>query len=168
MELVSFSALPDHSRLWIFTSDTTIGEEKQPAIRSEVEDFLRSWNAHGKPVEAGYELREGKFLMIGASDRAEDPSGCSIDALTRFVRSLGETLGYNFMSSPLIHYRTESGEIVSVPRPAFKQQAAEGSITSSTIVYDASLSKLSELRAGKLEMPAGKSWHASAFGIQTQ
>jgi hypothetical protein len=162
--LIPFSQLPDNGRLWIFAADRILTGKEQEILETELPQFLAQWAAHGEAVDAAYELRHSQFLFIGASDTAANPSGCSIDTMTRFVRSLGERFGVNFMSSPLVFYR-DNGSVKTVDRPTFKDLVLNGRVNRNTLVINNMLTTVGDVRAGRWEVPARDSWHAQAFRL---
>ena len=81
MPRVSFEALPDHGRLWIFPATEALTSAQSDAFLAEVDSFLDGWAAHGVPLRSGRDLKDDRFLVIGVDVDAEAPSGCSIDAL---------------------------------------------------------------------------------------
>jgi hypothetical protein len=50
-----------------------------------------------------------------------------------------------------------------VPRHEFARLAREGAVGLDTIVFDNTLTRLADVRAGKWERPVRDSWHARAF-----
>ena len=161
--LKSFSDLPADSRLWIFASDRELTGADAETIRTTMTEFLTGWKAHGAAVEAGFEVQHDRFLLIASSDAMADPSGCSIDDMTRNVRQLGEKLGINFMPGAQVFYRT-NGKVESADRPTFKQLAKQGAINGGTTVYNTMVTSMTDLTAGKWELPAGESWHKQLLG----
>ena len=55
---------------------------------------------------------------------------------------------------------TGDGPIRRVSRGEFRGEMERGSLGPETVVFDLSLTRLEELRAGRWERPARSSWHA--------
>jgi hypothetical protein len=127
-----------------------------------VDDFLEDWAAHGSPLDAARDWRHGRFLLVGVDERAAPPSGCSIDAMVRVLKGLEERLGVRLVDHSPVWYR-EGGEVRRVSRPEFLARARRGEVGLDTVVFDATLTRVGELRAGRWEVPAGEAWHARAF-----
>ena len=159
MPKTTFDALPDHGRLWVFPASRSLEPAERDALLAEVDDFLEGWAAHGAPLHAARELREGRFLLVGVDVDAAQPSGCSIDALVNRLRGLGERLGVGLIEHGPVWYRAQ-GEIASVTRAGFKERVAAGDVTPDTPVVDTTLTRVAQLRGGELERPARESWHA--------
>lgn len=156
--LVNINTLPDHSRVWIFPASRKLSETEAGELITIVDSYLTSWEAHHVPVEASQEFRYNQFLIIAANPDVTAPSGCSIDDMTRAIKSLGQKFNIDFFGAMKIFYR-ESEEIIMVTRAEFKSLAASGAVDSETKVFDNSLTQLADLRSGKWELPAAESWH---------
>lgn len=165
MPAVPFDRLPDDARLWVFAAARPLDDEHQRALVSHADAFLARWAAHGAPVVGGRELRHGRFLLVGADERATGVSGCSIDTLFRTLGQLEAQMGVPMRDGSLVYYRDEAGEIQAEPRPAFRRRAAAGGVTEDTIVFDNTIGTVGELRAGAWEKPLRESWHARAFPL---
>ena len=160
--LVDFAQLPPDARLWIFAAERPLSEPEQQRLLSAVDGFLRGWKAHGEPLAAGRELRYGQFLLVAVDESAAGASGCSIDAMVRTLGQLERELGLELVNHGPVLYRVPGG-IARAPRDQFARLAAEGRVAADTIVFNNTLTRLSELRAGRWEVPARDSWHQRAF-----
>lgn len=162
MPRTSFEELPDHGRLWVFPLDRDLTPAEQSTCLAIVDEFLEQWAAHGVPLRSGRELRDGRFLLVGVDVDAEAPSGCSIDALVNRLRTLGSDLGVTFIDHAPVWYR-DGGEVRSVSRSGFRALADEGGVTPETHVFDTTLTRIAQLRAGELEREASDSWHGRVY-----
>jgi hypothetical protein len=156
--LQSFPNLPGDSRLWIFAANRQLTPDEAQTVNSTMTEFLKGWKAHGAAVEAGFELQHNRFLLIASSNAMADPSGCSIDDMTRTVRQLGEKLGVSFMPGANIFYQA-NGSVQMTDRPTFKDLAKRGIVGQDTTVFNTNLTSVEELQSGKWELRAGESWH---------
>jgi hypothetical protein len=159
---VSFSDLPDHGRLWIFPIRRGLSGAEQARCEEVVDRFLDQWAAHGHPLRSGRKLHEGRFLFVGVDVDAETPSGCSIDALTGALRTLGAELDATFIDHAPVWYR-DGREVRAVSRADFRALAEAGTVGPGTHVFDTSLTRVAQLREGALERPAGETWHGRVF-----
>jgi hypothetical protein len=162
MPRIDFSELPDHGRLWVFPAGRDLDTQAQASTLRVVDDFLDGWAAHGAPLRSGRELSEGRFLLVGVDVDAESPSGCSIDALVRRLRELGDAIGAGFVDHAPVWYR-EGEDIRSVSRSEFRALSESGEVTPDTPVFDTSLTTVAALREGRLERPARESWHGRVY-----
>jgi len=90
-------------------------------------------------------------------------SGCSIDGLFRTLKALEPKLGGSLVTSGLIFFRDDQGAIQSVDREQFAALARDGKITSSSRVFDPTVTTLGEWRA-RFQLNAEDSWHSKLLG----
>jgi hypothetical protein len=152
--------LPDSARLWIFGVSRPLEADEVRRFLSRVDAFLATWAAHGHPLAAGRCWDQERFLMVGVDDQVEAPSGCSIDALLRLLSELEEELGIDVRGNAPVWYRNAQGGIERVTRPAFRQRVSDGLVDGDTRVFDLSLTRVGDVRAGRFEGPARERWHA--------
>ena len=160
-----FPGLPDSARLWSFGVSRPLQPEEKEHLLGAVDRFLEGWKAHGHPLAAARVWRHDRFLLVGVDERITPPSGCSIDALIRSLRGVEAELAVEIVGSAPMWYRTEGpgGEVRRVSRAEFRSLAQEGVVSPETIVFDPSLTRVGDLRAGKWEIPASESWHRRFF-----
>ena len=162
MAQIPFGDLPDHGRLWVFPSDRTLSDREAEIVMGTVNSFLDTWAAHGVPLRCAAELRENQFLLIGVDIDFELPSGCSIDSLVNQLRNVSTDIGVSVVDHTPVWYR-DGAEIHAVSRVEFREMAEAGTVTSTTKVFDCSLTTVHQLRDGHLERPASASWHGRVF-----
>ena len=162
MPRIAFNELPGDARVWIFASARPLRPAEQDRLLAEVDRFIAGWGAHDAPLTAGRELRYDRFLFVAVDQRRVGPSGCSIDALVREMKRLGRELGVELVDHAPVVFR-EGDEIRRVARDEFATLAAAGAVGPDTTVFDNTLTRLGDVRAGRWETPASNSWHARAF-----
>lgn len=162
MPMVPFSQLPDHSRLWVFASERPLEADAAARLLDAVDAFLESWHAHHVPLTCARDWRHDQFLLVGADEQAAGVSGCSIDALVRTMKTLGQALGVSLIDHGAVHFR-DGDQVRRMTREAFSAAAATGQVTRDTQVFDNTVTSVGGLRAGGWERPAGTSWHQRAF-----
>lgn len=160
MSAARLEALPDGARLWIFGAHRTVEEGEARRLEERTRPFLDEWTAHRRELRAAFGLLERRFLAVAVDESRTPASGCSIDALMGHVRSLEEELGVRFLDGTLVWYRAAAGRIASVNREEFRRLGRDGDVDGRTRVFDLTLGRLGELRAGRLEVAAEESWHA--------
>ena len=157
-----FHRLPDSARLWVFAASRPLDAAEQDALVGAVDAFLDQWNAHRVPLDCSRELRYDQFLMVGVDQEAAGVSGCSVDALVRTMKGLGQQLGVDLVDHASVFYR-DAGGIRRVTRDDFAEAAAQGTITPETTVFDNTVQTAGALRTGAWEAPAARTWHGRAF-----
>ena len=63
--LTDFNSLPDNSRIWIYQSNRKLSEEEVAQITLKTTNFLKKWTAHGANLEAGFEIKYNRFIVLG-------------------------------------------------------------------------------------------------------
>lgn len=162
--MLSFDQLPDNARLWAFASGTDLSEQEQEFVQQHVGEFLSGWAAHGAPLTAGLTLLHNRFLLVGVNQDETAPSGCSIDAMTRFLKQVREQTGIDFLDAPHCCFRSDD-TVRSVDRKTFRQLAEEGTVDAETIVFDLTTATVGDVRARKFETAAADTWYAKAFPL---
>lgn len=159
MPVVKIEDMPDTSRVWVFGSDRPLHPDRHALLLEEVDRFLADWKAHGSPLTVARSWKHGRFLTIAVDQSTAGASGCSIDGLYRALKTLEPRLGASLVTSGVVFFRGESGEIVCASRDAFAQLGSEGKVSAGTEVFDPTVTSLGEWRA-RFELKAGESWHA--------
>ncbi len=162
MPRIAFDALPDDARVWIFSAERKLNDTERSRLLAQVDAFIEQWGAHAVPLTAGRNFVYDRFLFVAVDQRAAGPSGCSIDALVRQMRSLQDEIGVELVNHAPVLFR-QGEEIARVPREAFAELAEAGEVGPDTTVFNNTLMSLGDVRAGRWEVPASDSWHARAF-----
>lgn len=160
MPLISFAELPASGRVWLFGASADIDEVDEQRVLYATDEFLRAWHAHGVPLWAAREWRDGRFLAVGVDVERAGASGCSIDGLFRSLRGIESAIGTTMLNSSLVFYRDTKGFVHSVSRPEFCQLARTGHVGPDTLVMDLSITEVATYRSS-FERRASESWHAS-------
>lgn len=152
-----FEQFADEAPVWIFGASRDLSVAEESAVTEAATKFLAAWKTHGKPVEGSARLIDRRFLVFGVSGES---SGCSIDSLYDFVRSVEQYTGTTFLDPSRVFYRNAQGEIVSTDRPTFRDLAKKGEVTAATEVFNPAVATAGEARV-KWRIPAGESWHSN-------
>lgn len=160
--LVDFNQLPSESRVWIYQSSRKLSEVEVEFISKQTKLFLTQWTAHGVNLEAGFEIRYQRFIIIGLNQENASASGCSIDASVHFIQSLEKALGVDLLDKMNVTYYT--GEFIAYKSLLdFKKMAKDKSVSLNTIVFN-NLVNTKEEYQENWEVPAKDSWHSRFLG----
>ncbi len=162
MPRVPYETLPDQSRLWVFGVGRELEEEEEEALLAAVDRFLDTWAAHGMALRCGRDWRRGRFLLIGVDEASEPPSGCSIDAMVRVLKAYEGVFGVPIVDSSPVWF-LHGGAVRRASRSDFKELVAQGVVGPDTVVFDNTVTRLTEERAGRWERPARAGWHRKVF-----
>lgn len=101
--------------------------------------------------------------MVLREPEGAEVSGCSIDSMVGEIKMLEAELDTSLLDSSRIFYRDESDMVQVVSRHEFKVLAATGRITRNTVVFDTTITLLSEMEVGIFSKPISESWHLQIF-----
>ena len=162
MPRIAFEQLPEHARLWIFAAQRELDDSERARVLEEADRFIDQWTAHNVPLTAARDWRQGRFLMVGVDEEAAGLSGCSIDALVRRMKVVQEELGVELVDNAPVLFKN-GGTIERVSRERFAELAKAGAVSLGTSVFNNTLTRVGDLRAGRWEVRAEDSWHRQAF-----
>ncbi len=155
--LTEFKNLPDESRIWIYQSNRKLSDTEVEVISSKTNDFLEQWTAHGKDLEAGFEIKYNRFIVIGLNQENASASGCSIDSSVYFIQSLEKEFDVDLMDKMNVTFY--NGDFIAHKSLAdFKKMAKERSISKKTVVFNNLINTKAEYKEN-WEVPAEDSWH---------
>lgn len=156
--LVDFKTLPETSRVWIYQCNRSFSDVEITEISSDLDAFLTSWTAHGNDLNAGYEIKYKRFIIIALDQSTQGATGCSIDASVRFIQELERK--YNVMLLDKMNVSYKQGEFVAYKSLLdFKAMAKQKAISKNTIVFNNLVANKAEYLE-HWEVPASESWHA--------
>lgn len=162
MSTVDFPSLPADARVWVFAASRPLSAEEAASLLEHTDRFVGTWLAHGSPVVGARDWRHGRFLVVGADERATGVSGCSIDSLFHALREVEREIGAGFLDRSGVWFRGADGEVRSASRVEFRALADAGEVTEDTIVFDNTVSTVGELR-DRWEVPARDTWLGRTF-----
>lgn len=158
---VPFDTLPDDSRIWIYQSSRKFSDEEMAEIDRSLREYTESWAAHGTGLEASYQLKYNRFIILAVNQETQAASGCSIDDSVRFIQSLEQRYQVDLLDKMNVTYRL--GEhIAHKPLADFKKMAKDKAVSGNTIVFNNLVNTVGEWR-DYWEVPAIESWHSRFF-----
>jgi hypothetical protein len=92
---------PDDSRVWVFVGEEEPSYDHQKWIIEAGKDFIDNWSAHGKSLHAACGMIGSAWVLV-ADESEVSASGCSMDKITRFVKSMSEHTGISFMNRSIV------------------------------------------------------------------
>ncbi len=156
-----FEEMPDHSRVWIYQSDRKFSDEEVKEIDEVLRNFVEEWAAHATPLEASYEIKYNRFIILTVDQEIHPASGCSIDASVRVIQDLEQKYNVSLLDKMNVTYKT--GEFIAFKTLVeFKQMVKTKAVSANTIVFNNLVNDLGEYREF-WEVPAEESWHSRFF-----
>ena len=159
---VPFDSLSADARIWIYQADRLLTDSESARAREVVGKFAGDWTAHSQSLKASAVVIHNLFLVLAVDESANDASGCSIDASTRFIKNLGGQLGISFLDKLRVAFR-EGPAIRVMPLDNIVKSFNEGRITENTIVFNNLLETKGQM-AAEWEIPLAKSWVKQRIG----
>jgi len=158
---VPFDQLPEESRVWIYQADRRFTDDEVAEIEAALKVFIENWTAHGAGLEASFEIRYNRFIVLAVNQDVQSATGCSIDASVAFIQSLEQKYGVDLLDKMNVTFRT--GEFISHKNLVdFRRMAKEKAVTGNTIVFNNLVTNVAEYRDA-WEVPAFDSWHSRFF-----
>jgi len=158
---VPFETLPEESRIWIYQSNRKFSEEEVSEIEASLQAFLEGWAAHGAGLEASYQIKYSRFIIIAINQEVQAATGCSIDASVQFIQALEQKFGVDLLDKMNVTFKL--GEHIAYKTLIdFKKMAKEKAVSANTIVFNNLVNTVGEWQ-DYWEVPAGESWHSRFF-----
>ena len=159
--IVPFENLPPESRVWVYPSDRPFREEELTKLKESLNDFISSWKAQNRELEAGFDLHYNRFIILGLNQEKAQASGCSIDASVHFIQELEKAFKLSLLDKMNVTFK--QGEYLSHKTlEDFKKMAKERAISKSTIVFNNLVDNVDGYH-NFWEVPAEESWHNRFF-----
>ena len=155
--LVEFNTLPNNSRFWIYQSNRKLSENEVSSISVKTDEFLKKWTAHGDDLEAGFEIKYNRFIVIGLNQDNASASGCSIDASVNFIQSLEREMDVDLLDKMNVTFY--NGDYIAHKSLSdFKKMSKNRSVSPNTVVFNNLVNTKAEYLE-HWEVPAKDSWH---------
>ncbi len=158
---VPFENLPEESRIWIYQSNRKFTDEEFAEIEKDLHAFVENWAAHGTGLEASFQLKYNRFIILAVNQETQVATGCSIDSSVAFIQTLEQKYNVDLLDKMNVTFKL--GEhIAHKPLIDFKKMAKDKAVTGSTIVFNNLVNNIAEYNES-WEVPARDSWHSRFF-----
>lgn len=155
--LVPFQNLPDSSRVWIYQANRSFSEQELQEINQKLGNFIEQWTAHGANLNASFEIRYNRFIIIALDQEMNAATGCSIDASVNFIQQLEKEYDVDLLDKMNVSYK--QGEFVAYKTLTdFRKMAKDRAVSPKTIVFNNLVNNKAEYLED-WEVPASESWH---------
>ena len=155
--LVAFKSLPETSRIWIYQCNRSFSQVELEELKVHLNGFIQDWTAHGSSLQAGYEIKYKRFIIIALDQSQTMASGCSIDASVRFIQEIEKKYAVELLDKMNVSYK--QGEFIAYKSLVdFKKMAKQKAVSKSTIVFNNLVTNKGEYME-HWEVPASESWH---------
>lgn len=158
---IPFEDLPEDSKIWIYQSNRKFSDDEMTEIENELKPFIENWSAHGAALEASYQLKYNRFIILAVNQEVQQASGCSIDSSVALIQSLEQKYQVDLLDKMNVTFK--NGEhIAHKTLIDFKRMAKEKAVTENTIVFNNLVNNIEEFN-DSWEVPASESWHSRFF-----
>jgi hypothetical protein len=164
-DLTRFADLPADARVWVYQSQRPLTAEECSGVRSAGDDFIGGWAAHGKKLNARFDVLYDRFIVLVVDERSAAASGCGIDESVRFIRSLAGQLGTDLLERLNLAYLRPDGSVGAVHANALAATVANGELNADTTVFNNMVTTKAELET-KWRIALRHSWAASRLASQ--
>ncbi len=133
------------SNLWIYTFNK---QPLQPLLNEIQQDctlFIKQWTAHETLLEASFQIQHQRFLIFSVNEKHAMASGCSIDKLTRFIKTLETKHQIDLLNRQLIAIKPND-DIVVYPLTTVVEKIKSKDITANTLMFDNTISQVEDLQ----------------------
>ncbi len=154
--LVEFTKLDKKSRIWVFQSKDQLDESTYNLIKKKISVFLENWKSHQKSFESSFIIKYKTFVVI-AADETNLVSGCSIDSLINFVKSIEDEFEINLLDKLDVKYKI-GNDINTANLNDFKKICKNIDINDKLIVFNNLVKNIDDFEK-KWEVDIRKSWH---------
>ena len=154
--LVEFTKLDKKSRIWVFQSKDQLDESTYNLIKKKISVFLENWKSHQKSFESSFIIKYKTFVVI-AADETNLVSGCSIDSLINFVKSIEDEFKINLLDKLDVKYKI-GNDINTANLNEFKKICKNIDINDKLIVFNNLVKNIDDFEK-KWEVDIRKSWH---------
>src|SRR5690606_10303465 len=154
---IPFDELPDTSRVWIYQANRSFSETEIAELNTRLEEFISTWTAHGANLNASFEIKYKRFIVIALDQKFNAASGCSIDASVNFIQQLEKDFNVDLLDKMNVSYK--QGEHIAYKNLIdFRKMAKEKAVSPNTIVFNNLVNTKAEY-IDEWEVPASESWH---------
>lgn len=158
---VPFENLPPESKIWIYQSNRKFTEAEMNEIDFALQTFIENWAAHGTGLEASYQLKYNRFIILAVDQEHQMATGCSIDSSVQFIQDLEKKYDVDLLDKMNVTFKL--GEhIAHKSLIDFKKMAKDKAVSENTIVFNNLVNTIEEWNEN-WEVPAGDSWHSRFF-----
>jgi hypothetical protein len=162
---VPFQSSQDRSRIWIFQANRKINSQESKIISEALSTFSEGWLVHGSPMEASFDIRFDRFIILAADEQANAASGCSIDDSVRTLKGLGQELSIDFFDRTQVAFKKHD-QVFTVLLADLKMKLEEGIWNSETLVFNNLVSTKRDLNHSWI-VPASTTWLKRYLSHQT-
>jgi hypothetical protein len=143
------------SRVWTYVIPRQLPQNELQELKQSGDNFVKEWTAHENKLSATFDIVRDRVILVRVNEDVHGASGCSIDKLTRFIRSAGESIGADLLDRMQVAYEgPKSVEVIAARNvPSLLES---GTLTPDTLVYDTTI--FSDEQLQEFKKPLKSTW----------
>lgn len=158
---MTFEHMPPESKVWIYQANRRFSDEEVVQLEQLLSAFVDRWSSHGAKLDAAFELKYNRFIILAVNQEIQPASGCSVDESVHFIQELERKFDVDLLDKMNVTYRL--GEhIAHKSLTDFKKMAKDKAVSPNTVVFNNLVNTVGEFR-DFWEVPAHESWHNRFF-----
>ena len=142
--------------VWVYLINKPFDEQTENSLKTDVQNFLLGWNAHGKALTASAEILHHYFIIIKADEEQYSASGCSIDKQFQFIKETEKKYNLSLLDRLQVAYKKDNTVFIT-HSSKIPQLLKDGVIDENTVVFNTTLSSEKEFKT-TFEIPLKESW----------
>lgn len=145
-----------HIRIIIYPASISLHNKEKEEIYIKISNFLKNWSAHGKPLTSSIKIEYNQFIIIFIDENIEPASGCSLDTLNEFMRTLDQEYQLGLFNRMKVCF-IENNQVKTLPLQEFRKAVRSNQFSTDIQVFDFSKSDYQEFSSAFL-LPLKESW----------
>ena len=160
----TFNALcPEQSKVWIHQCNRFFTDLEAQSIENELSTFLNKWTAHQQQLHAQCVLLHQCFIVILLNEQNTQASGCSIDALTHFLKQVEQKYAIQLFNRELFAFKNpHTLETVIATKKEMETFIQQGIVNDNTLIFNNLINTCQQLK-NEWQIPFKHSWHKNFF-----
>jgi hypothetical protein len=148
---------PDNAKVWIYQSDTHFNEDEKKHIQISIDDFIATWESHGKMVKGTFTILYDAFIVLFVDEQGDRMCGTAQDNSVKLMKRLEQELEVTLLDRMNQSYK-EGEKAVLVKLNDFETLYNDNTINDETIVFNNTITTKKEFDT-TWEVPLKDSWH---------
>lgn len=139
------------NKVWTYIIDRALSDSQLQEMISMGNNFVSEWTAHENKLHASFEIFKRRIIIVKVDENVYSASGCSIDKLLRFIKTLETKFQIQLLNRLLVAY--DKGNEIGVSHSSGIQKLLEEkTLDENSMIYNTSISSENELQNWKLEL----------------
>lgn len=156
---------PENAKVWIYQSNTHFDEDEKKHIQISIDDFISSWESHGKMVKGTFTILYDAFIVLFVDEQGDRMCGTAQDNSLKLMKTLEKELEISLLNRMNQSYKN-GDKVVLVNIGDFETLYNDNKINNETIVFNNTVTTKKEFDSN-WEVPLKNSWHKQLVGATT-